>query len=337
MFGTYRTFLALMVVALHLGGLPLIGGYAVFGFYTLSGYLMTLIMQTNYGYTLSGVSKYAANRFLRIYPMYWVSIAFSAILVWLLGEQFTSTYHKSIYLPKDFLEIFKNIAIFFPFLESPRLTPPAWALTVEIFFYILIGLGLSRKKRIIKIWFTLSVIYHLIALILHLDFEHRYFTVFAASLPFSTGALLFHYKSELIERIDRIQGNLGEFLPYIIVFLILLNWFLGNCTGGLEGIHFYSNYILCSLIVVVLSERKKLPYINKKFDKWMGDFSYPIYLIHYQVGLIVIVIFKAVGIGLERPSLMLMFISMPLIFVFSWMLTVALERPIESLRTKVKS
>lgn len=52
MFGTYRAFLALMVVALHLGGIPKIGAYAVFGFYCLSGYLMTLIMQTNYGLLL---------------------------------------------------------------------------------------------------------------------------------------------------------------------------------------------------------------------------------------------------------------------------------------------
>jgi len=89
MFGTYRTLLALMVVALHLGGLSM-GGYAVFGFYVLSGYLMTLIMQNNYGYSALGFYKYALNRFLRIYPIYWVSIVFSAILVWYFGLVFWS-------------------------------------------------------------------------------------------------------------------------------------------------------------------------------------------------------------------------------------------------------
>lgn len=73
MFGTYRTLLAVMVIFLHLGGMPVIGGYAVFGFYILSGYLMTLIMHKNYGYTRDGVARYAINRFLRIYPIYWVS------------------------------------------------------------------------------------------------------------------------------------------------------------------------------------------------------------------------------------------------------------------------
>ena len=61
MFGTYRTLLAVMVVFLHIGGVPVLGGYAVFGFYILSGYLMTFIMQNNYGYDRSGLAKYALN------------------------------------------------------------------------------------------------------------------------------------------------------------------------------------------------------------------------------------------------------------------------------------
>lgn len=263
MFGMYRTILALMVVALHLGGVSFIGGYAVFGFYALSGYLMTFIMQTNYGYSLSGIYKYAANRFLRIYPMYIISIIFSAFLVLLLGEQFTANYHQSIYLPKDISEVVKNLSIFFPLRESPRLTPPAWALTVEIFFYILIGLGLSRNKRIVLIWFVASAIYHFAVLIFQLDYRHRYFTVFAASLPFSTGALIYHYRLEFIKHVRRIIGNGKEkFFPYVIVFLILFNWFLGNLTGESKGIFFYINYFLCSLMVVILSERDTLPFIS---------------------------------------------------------------------------
>jgi peptidoglycan/LPS O-acetylase OafA/YrhL len=59
-----------MVIFLHPGGILAIGGYAVFGFYILSGYLMTLIMQKNYGYSRGGVARYAVNRFLRIYLLF---------------------------------------------------------------------------------------------------------------------------------------------------------------------------------------------------------------------------------------------------------------------------
>lgn len=336
MFGTYRTILALMVVAQHLGGVHVIGGYAVFGFYVLSGYLMTFIMQNNYGYTLHGLSRYAANRFLRIYPIYWVSAIFSVTLILFLGEHISSDYHRALYLPSNNIEMLKNVLLFFPDRGFPRLTPPAWALTVEIFFYILIGLGLSKNKRLVLYWLAASIIYHAIAVILGLGWEKRYFTILAASLPFSTGAFIYHYKSRILKYISSIRGLTEEYLPFIIIGGILLNWLVGLLVGYSKGIFFYSNYVLCALMVVVLSERKTLPFITKYFDKWMGDFSYPIYLIHYQVGLVIIVLLGITGIEYKRPDFMLMLVSIPMIFMISWVFIVTLEKPIELLRCRVK-
>ncbi len=337
MFGTYRTFLALMVVALHLGGVPDIGAYAVFGFYCLSGYLMTLIMQTNYGYTLGGIGKYALNRFLRIYPIYWVSILFSIVLILSLGSEYTSSYHRSIYLPNDLNEILKNILLYFSFSENPRLTPPAWALTIEIFFYIVIGFGGSKTKRITFIWFLLSVIYHLTVLTLQLGWVYRYFTIFSASLPFSTGALIFHYKDELNNLFSKASGWKYKYMPLVVFFLIILNWYLGYKIGYSKGLFFYCSFILCSLMVAILLSRNELPLINRKLDLWLGDFSYPVYLIHYQAGIVVVVVCAAFGFEIHRPDLTLLFLSIPLIFILSWIITVAIERPIEIIRSKVKS
>ena len=336
MFGAYRTFLALMVVSLHLGGIPAIGAYAVFGFYCLSGYLMTLIMQTSYGYTASGIGKYAANRFLRIYPIYWASILFSVVLIFYLGNEYTSTYHKTIYLPSDIFELLKNLLLFFPFREGPRLTPPAWALTVEIFFYIIIGLGASKTKYVTLVWFILSAVYHLFAVIFQLGWEHRYFTIFAASLPFATGALMFHYKKELTQLVGRAAGKTYSYFPFILLLLILFNWYLGYKVGSAKRLFFYSNFLLCSIMVATLQSRKELPFITRKIDKWFGDFSYPIYLIHYQVGIIVILLFAALGVEIKRPDLTLLIVSIPVIFIFSWIITVTLERPIEIVRSNVK-
>jgi peptidoglycan/LPS O-acetylase OafA/YrhL len=335
MFGTYRTLLALMVVALHLGGLSM-GGYAVFGFYVLSGYLMTLIMQNNYGYSALGFYKYALNRFLRIYPIYWVSIVFSAILVWYFGQQFARGFHPAIFLPTNISDLARNVFLYLHPVEAPRLTPPAWALTVELFYYVVIGVGASRNKLLTLIWFAASVAYHFVTLILGFGWEHRYYTIPAASLPFSTGALIFHYRPQLSQFVDRLKGSLYEYLPYIIFASILGNWLVGDLLGRTTGAFFYSNYILCSIMVVVLSRRKTLPFISKRFDGWMGDFSYPVYLFHIQIGMLAIFLLGAAGIDLERPNLLLMVVSIPLIFAFSWVVTLSLERPIELLRAKVK-
>jgi peptidoglycan/LPS O-acetylase OafA/YrhL len=63
MFGFFRTLLALAVVVEHLGPAHYVGPYAVFGFYVLSGYLMTLIMHETYGHT-AGRGTQQTSQFL---------------------------------------------------------------------------------------------------------------------------------------------------------------------------------------------------------------------------------------------------------------------------------
>ena len=61
MFGVYRFLLALNVVFYHVLDVPGIGPLAVYSFFVLSGFLMTMIMQQTYGYSVTGIKKYAIN------------------------------------------------------------------------------------------------------------------------------------------------------------------------------------------------------------------------------------------------------------------------------------
>ena len=76
--------LALMVVHSHFTGGALGGPVAVFGFFCLSGYLMTKIVNETYADGLAGYLRYLGNRALRIYPAYYVGVAFAAavLLLW---------------------------------------------------------------------------------------------------------------------------------------------------------------------------------------------------------------------------------------------------------------
>ena len=76
MFGTYRFLLACLVLVTHLAGVRCAGAYAVFGFYLLSGYLMTLVLNERYGFSPNGFGRYVANRALRIYPPYLAILGF---------------------------------------------------------------------------------------------------------------------------------------------------------------------------------------------------------------------------------------------------------------------
>jgi len=335
MFGTYRTLLATMVIFLHLGGVPVIGAYAVFGFYILSGYLMTLIMQKNYGYTKKGITKYALNRFLRVYPIYWSACILSLVVIIIFGGKFVEAYHSAMIVPNDIKSIVKNIFLFFPSQSGSRLTPPAWALTVELFFYICIGLGMSKTKKITVAWFVISIVYTIVVNINGMSWEYKYFLISAASLPFSTGAMIFHFRAELPSIIEKLIGR--TYTPYLLILALLSNWELGFKMGTLRDFSFYINFIICAIILISLSERKELPLISRKFDSMMGDFSYPIYLIHYQVGLLVLVSINAFGYELKRPDIALSLISIPVIFLFAWLVSKYMERPVDVIRAKIKS
>ena len=333
MFGFYRTFLAVMVVALHIGGIPWLGGYAVFAFCMLSGYLMTMVMQRTYGYTVAGVGKYLLNRFLRIYPLYWLAGLTTLVLLYGLGEAYVSAYHKAMLYPTAWTDIIKNVFLLFPNLETPRLVPPAWALTVELCFYVLIGLGLSKHVKVAWVWLIVSVIYHVVAWFTGWD---RYFSVFAASLPFALGSILYFYRDKVLQTLLGDTRKLSPYLPLLLLLLMAVNWYLGFLLTRSHGLFFYTNIVLCALMLVVLSSYKSLPLLSKQADAAWGDLSYPIYLIHYQVALVVMYMMQQEGIDVSRPSTLLMWLTLPCVFFVAWLLVVWVERPIERLRSRVK-
>lgn len=76
MLGLMRFILALLVVVSHLtggGASPFFahwGIFAVFGFYLISGYLMTIILNEKYFFNFT---TFALNRFLRLFPIYYTA------------------------------------------------------------------------------------------------------------------------------------------------------------------------------------------------------------------------------------------------------------------------
>lgn len=329
MFGTYRALLALMVVFQHLGEIRGLGAFAVFGFYVLSGYLMTLILHASYGYSPAGIGRYALNRFLRIYPIYWIACLTSIALVLWLGADRTSTYQASIRLPDDLESALRNLLIVIEYDTKARLTPPAWALTAELFYYACIGLGMSRTRFRTIVWFAASTLYTVYVNLAQLPWTYHYHLIPAASLPFSTGALIYHYKDRVLEAVPLLRARLA---PVPLFALILLNFAASQGLGTLRTWGFYLNYALNTLIVLSLAGRSSLPGISRRVDESLGDFSYPIYLMHYQAGLLLV----GLGVGWRRGELSFALVSLPLIFGFAWLLTTVVERPIERLRRRVK-
>ncbi|MFH2010418.1 MAG: acyltransferase [bacterium] len=350
MFGALRTLLALIVLLGHLyvGYLP--GTYAVFGFYIISGYLMTLVMHESYGYTRDGRLRFAVNRCLRLYPQYWIASGITLLLIVVFGAKAIKAYHAVMFVPDSWQAVGQNFFMFFslwsPVGERPRLVPPTWALTVELFFYALIALGLSKTSRRVWAWVVASLGYYAGTFYLGLGFESRYYPVAAASLPFSLGSLLYFIARSAPNEFWTARvpppslwlalafGNLGA--------AALFGALLSNPKVVEQG--FYLNLALMVLVVFSLAVHGRgLPLLNATWDKRLGELSYPLYLVHWQAGAIVSyflvgapLVFRRHVHGLSSQGVANLLLSALGALALSVLLVWGVDRPVQRLRNRIR-
>lgn len=326
MFGIYRTILALLVVATHLGPVPNVGPYAVFAFYVLSGYLMTAILHRTYGYGLHGVLRYGANRLLRIVPSYWIAVLLGATGIFLVGNGAARNYHEAMGLDVTGADLARNLALLLTVDTPTRWVPPAWALTVELFYYALMGLGLSRTWWSSSVWFVASLSYTLYLIVGDAAFSYRYFTIGAASLPFSLGALVFHVR----------QRTNTHAIPFRVVALVLSLFFANLLTAVLGSAEvwraqFYLNVALAGAATACLAGVAYAPL--RRVDAAVGELSYPAYLLHYGAGLFLVLF----GLGGSRGDWTFMLAGGALTLVLAWVASATLEPAVQAIRNRVRA
>jgi peptidoglycan/LPS O-acetylase OafA/YrhL len=329
MFGIYRTLLAVLVLASHLGPVAHVGSYAVFAFYVLSGYLMTAILHSSYGYSRQGFLRYALNRGLRIFPLYWLAVLASVLLIAGLGEAASRQYHAAMGLQLSGKELLRNLLLVLDVSTSTRWVPPAWALTVEIFYYVLMGLGLSRWWWSTLAWLGASVLYTGYLLIGEASFSYRYFPIAAASLPFSVGAGLFH-----LRRVCRpAEGRPGMPRGWVVVSLAFVANLLWATQGGaeVERAQFYGNLVLAAAMTWLLAGWQS-PRLAAS-DASIGELSYPVYLLHYQAGLALLLL----GLGGAPGSWGFMAAGLGVALLMAWAVSRTLEPLIQGVRSRVRA
>lgn len=337
MFGILRTLLAMMVLVGHLTNHWQIGTYAVFAFYIISGYLMTRIMQQRYGYTLRGRGAFAINRVLRLYPLYWLALLLSILVVLAVGEHNALAFNEVMHFPDhtgEWLGIATMLYIgWFPNEIAPNLVPTTWAITVELFFYLFITLGLSRTERRVHIWLALSALYTLYVVAFELGWKYMYFPLAAASLPFAIGAQIYFLQQKNFPSL----GDDWWLQPGWLSVFLLLN----ALTETLYPDYFLAGFYVSLLISVVLCYQIALGgrwgSISADTDEKIGAYSYPIYLLHWQVGLLIsIMLFGKPIHDVTTSGLLSLLASIVVVLLVSWLFLKLVDTPVQSLRRAIK-
>jgi peptidoglycan/LPS O-acetylase OafA/YrhL len=319
MFGIYRFFLAILVVAQHFH-LPYpgaVGKLSVVAFYILSGYLMTLVLNREYPYTVRGIAGFLINRALRIYPMYLIVLAFTVFFVYFLPST-SWQFWRSIIMPQTTWSWLQNLFLILPGDTPIMLIPQAWSLFVEFCYYILMSIGFSRSKKATAVWFGFSLVYTVFSLVFGLDFFDRHKTVIAGSMEFSIGAMIYHFG-------ERLRAGKYTFVIPITMYLFLVCMYPYTPVD----ITYYISIYVASIVVITLKDKKAT-----RIDTDIGDLSYPIYLSHTTVGILVTAIFLGVP---EFKQYGYFVFYLFYIIVFSYILHTTVDRRVGVLRKRVKA
>jgi peptidoglycan/LPS O-acetylase OafA/YrhL len=326
----------------HLLGVPVIGQYAVFSFFVLSGFLMTAVMAGTYGYTPGGFMRFAANRALRLYPAYLVAIALVLTVIGLCGEDFTRGYREALFLPQGAGEWAANLSMVYPHLMpydfTPRLLPATWALTVELTFYLGIGLGLSRTRARSALWLAASVIYTGAMLSAGADYHELYGLIPSGSLPFAVGACAWHWRDALRASFERrlplrpetlLAAGLAWFLPFALI----------DRYAQIEAVKLAGLFLgipIATVVIIGLFHAGAGRTLRRR-DSLLGDYSYPVYLLHWPMGALASwMLYQQPILGANVPSLLSFALALLLTFAASTAVIRIVDPIIGRLRAAMK-
>ena len=331
-FGVYRLILATLVVTTHLGKInPAAGGYAVFGFYMLSGYLISLVLNESYLKTKNGILKFYLNRFLKIFPPFCFVSIISALTLSLAISARQPAFGV-MHNPDSWMGWISNLTLLnyinmcgklSPQVQSMQIVPVGWTLWVEWVFYLLMPFLTSNKNRVL-LWVIGSIAYTVIAVASGFPYELRYNSPLAASLPFSVGCFIYHF----LPSIPLVSGRIiGSLMILFIIHAVSKVYHEPMITG------LYVSLVLSGCLMVCLVRSTSFTPRMARINTFCGNISYSVFLCHFWVGFCVTLLFPT----LRAESNAFLFTALPFVFFFSFIVFKCAELPFMPLRSHIKN
>lgn len=353
--GLLRLFLALNVLIEHanifndikLVSYMLNGGHAVPVFFMISGFYMSLILNGSYKENRYGNLAFYVSRYLRLWPVYIVVLLLFVMFrpiheIWDIsaGAQIFVYFVACTMFGYELLQWFafnrENSSLFFA--ETVKLGPghttldmlimmrPMWSIGIEIWFYIIAPFAL-RKFKVVFCLFCFAFFIHILLV---------------NALPFQDPKV---YRNALNYLYLFLAGSFGFYLyQYVITNHKPQRWILISCMVGMFLL-LYNFRFLIYLIrnssgldlrycqdIVYLPIAMFLPFVfmlsrHNTLDRFIGNLSYPLYVVHWPIVTYGKVIFK------DDPIWWFYAISFSLLAAF--LLEIGVSQPIDKLRHKL--
>lgn len=325
--GLFRLLLAISVLIAHstpIFGITLVGGrVAVESFFMISGFYMALILSTKYQTNLKLFYK---NRFLKLFPLYWFFTILVIVISFVTTGKFTifkdyiiSPFSKAILIFFNLSPLFNDITnflavnlntghLFFttsfrntvPEIWNYLILPQGWTIGLEIMFYLFAPFLVRQKTKSLIIISAISLSLRLLAYqflgLAHDPWEYRFF-------PFE---IIYFILGIIGYRIYTKLGT-GGFYARPIIFILFL------FTFAFPFIPFNTKRMLIYYLFVFISIPFLFNYTKyNKFDRFLGELSYPLYLCHF---LVIDIFAQVIKVNHNYLGLYSLLISLPVAFL----------------------
>lgn len=235
------------------------GDFGVQLFFIISGFVIY--------WTINRSKKpcdFIVSRFSRLYPVYWAAVilTFTAVSIFGLEGRDVSG-----------ADALMNILMFQSYFKVPNVDGVYWTLLVELHFYFWIFslslFNLLKKVEYILLPFILLSILHYSGLVALPSPLIKIFIL--KHLPFFLVGICFY------KMVNDLHNKMT--LPIITICLIASGFIY-----GLDKVVIFASMFLVFYLAII----GKLKFLKNKGLVYLGTISYPLYLIHQNIGYIII-------------------------------------------------
>jgi len=326
--GLTRFVLALFVIMFHLSRSIFLGEFAVFSFFILSGYWISVMYEKKYLLKENTLKVFYVSRFWRILPVFYAVTIFAILINFLCHIPVIGEVQKLGFGQKCLL-YFSNVFLFgYNFLRY-RILVPAWSLDIEMQFYLIFPfLYFLTRKSVTRLTLVLGITVVSYGALLVL-FEGHYHNKTLLSYLFLFIAGMYSYQTKV---------KFNNLVQYSSLLLFLIIVAVNMVVPSMRNLSRDSNtqyYHILSLVLTIAAYPMVINSVHKPSDnkdRILGDLSFLVYLIH-AVWLIVYELL----IGLNYTK----YTTIPLIAGFiavtvitSYILYKLVDRPSELARQK---
>ena len=288
--GVLRGFLALTVVLLHIPlmaknqHLPYFNDWAIFnkgynavwGFFTLSGFLIINLLYTEKVKTTTvNVKDFYTRRILRIYPVYYLVLLFGIVYYHFMLSFFGIKFETNYTLSQAFfwcVALLPNV--FFSLFDPGGILSVLWSIGIEEQFYLLIApiTKYIKSNKFVIVLSIFTILYFILYFNPYTDFFRRFrFMYFYFSLGGIVSILNSQHKIDFL-----ILPKIGRLMLYVVFGLY---FFTNVFEFEIEWLKHAFSMLMFALFILNISNEKDYV-IKSKFLNYLGEISYGIYMYH---------------------------------------------------------